>query len=76
MLAAAWRAVRFWAAIAGYLKAYRGINEVIVTLLLNYVGIHIVSYRGGRTDDGGRAHPIPIRGDSRLACSCRYHASH
>lgn len=37
----------FWAAIAGYLKAYRGINEVIVTLLLNYVGINIVSYAAG-----------------------------
>jgi ABC-type uncharacterized transport system permease subunit len=36
-----------WAAIAGYLKAYRGINEVIVTLLLNYVGINIVSYAAG-----------------------------
>lgn len=33
-----------WALIPAYLKAYRGINEVIVTLLLNYVGIHIVSY--------------------------------
>jgi len=33
-----------WALIAGWLKAYRGINEVIVTLLLNYVGINIVSY--------------------------------
>jgi general nucleoside transport system permease protein len=33
-----------WAGIAGYLKAYRGINEVIVTLLLNYVGINLVSY--------------------------------
>lgn len=37
----------FWAAIAGFLKAYRGINEVIVTLLLNYVGINIVSYAAG-----------------------------
>lgn len=33
-----------WAAIAGALKAYRGVNEVIVTLLLNFVAIHIVSY--------------------------------
>ncbi len=33
-----------WALIPAYLKAYRGINEVIVTLLMNYVGIHIVSY--------------------------------
>lgn len=36
-----------WAAIAGYLKAYRGINEVIVTLLLNYVGINLVSFAAG-----------------------------
>jgi len=34
----------FWAAIPGYLRAYRGINEVIVTLLMNFIGIHIVSY--------------------------------
>jgi len=33
-----------WAAIAGVLKAWRGVNEVIVTLLLNFVAIHIVSY--------------------------------
>lgn len=36
-----------WALIPAYLKAYRGINEVIVTLLLNYVGINIVSYAAG-----------------------------
>ncbi len=34
----------FWAAIPAYLKAYRGINEVIVTLLMNFVAIYIVSY--------------------------------
>lgn len=33
-----------WAAIPAYLKAYRGTNEVIVTLLMNFVAIHIVSY--------------------------------
>lgn len=33
-----------WAAIPGYLRAYRGINEVIVTLLMNFIGVHIVSY--------------------------------
>lgn len=33
-----------WAAIPGYLRAYHGINEVIVTLLMNFIGIHIVSY--------------------------------
>jgi simple sugar transport system permease protein len=33
-----------WAFIAAYLKAYRGINEVITTILLNYIGIYVVSY--------------------------------
>lgn len=33
-----------WAAIPGYLKAYRGVNEVIVTLLMNFVAIQMVSY--------------------------------
>ena len=33
-----------WALFPGYLKAYHGINEVIVTLLMNYVAINIVSY--------------------------------
>ncbi|MBC8038309.1 MAG: ABC transporter permease [Rhizobiales bacterium] len=33
-----------WAAVAGLLKAFRGINEVIVTLLMNFIAIHIVSY--------------------------------
>lgn len=36
-----------WALIPALLKAYRGINEVIVTLLLNYVGIHLVSFAAG-----------------------------
>jgi len=33
-----------WGAIPGYLKAYHGINEVIITLLMNYVGIDLVNY--------------------------------
>ncbi|MES0884384.1 ABC transporter permease [Roseibium sp. SCP14] len=33
-----------WAAIPAYLRAYRDINEVIVTLLMNFIAIHIVSY--------------------------------
>lgn len=33
-----------WAGIAGVLRAYRGVNEVIVTLLMNFIAIHIVSY--------------------------------
>ncbi len=33
-----------WGIIPGYLKAYRGINEVITTLLLNYIAINFISY--------------------------------
>jgi ABC-type uncharacterized transport system permease subunit len=33
-----------WAAIPAVLRAYYGVNEVIVTLLMNFIGIQIVSY--------------------------------
>ena len=33
----------FWGGIAGVLRAYRGTNEVISTLLLNFIGIAVVS---------------------------------
>ncbi|MEO0985040.1 MAG: ABC transporter permease [Cyanobacteria bacterium J06639_14] len=33
-----------WGAIAGYLKIARGLNEVLTTLLLNYVAQSLISY--------------------------------
>ncbi len=36
-----------WGLIPGYLKAYHGLNEVIITLLMNFVAINIVSYVAG-----------------------------
>ncbi len=33
-----------WAAIAGFLKARTGAHEVIVTIMLNYVGFYLVFY--------------------------------
>jgi general nucleoside transport system permease protein len=33
-----------WSAIAGWLRARLGVNEVIVTLLLNYIAINITEY--------------------------------
>lgn len=36
-----------WALIPALLKAYRGVNEVIVTLLMNYIGLNLVSYFAG-----------------------------
>jgi simple sugar transport system permease protein len=32
------------AAIPAFLRAFRGVSEVVVTIMLNYVGIHFVSY--------------------------------
>lgn len=33
-----------WGALAGLLKAWRGVHEVISTIMLNYVGLNLVSY--------------------------------
>ncbi len=33
-----------WGLIPGYLKAYRQVNEVITTLLLNYIAQNLISY--------------------------------
>ncbi len=37
----------FWGLIPGYLKAYYGMNEVILTILMNFIAINIVSYVAG-----------------------------
>ncbi|MBD2568244.1 ABC transporter permease [Anabaena lutea] len=34
----------FWGLIPGYLKAIKGVNEVITTLLLNYIAVYLISY--------------------------------
>jgi len=33
-----------WGAIAGFLKAWRGVHEVITTIMLNFIGINIATY--------------------------------
>lgn len=33
-----------WGLIPGYLKAIKGVNEVITTLLFNYIAINLISY--------------------------------
>ena len=43
-LFAAMLAGAFWAAIPGALRAYRGVNEVITTLMMVYIGIHFTNY--------------------------------
>ena len=34
----------FWGAIAGALKAYRKVNEIVSTLLMNYIALYLVNY--------------------------------
>ncbi|MCB9420009.1 MAG: ABC transporter permease [Ardenticatenaceae bacterium] len=34
----------FWAVLPAFLRAYRGISEIVVTIMLNFVGIYLVSY--------------------------------
>lgn len=43
-LIAAMLAGGLWAGIAGYLRARFGINEIIVTVMLNYVAMYFVQY--------------------------------
>ena len=33
-----------WGIIPGYLRAYRGVSEIVVTLMLNYVGIYFINW--------------------------------
>ena len=33
-----------WGAIAGILKAYRNVNEVITSIMLNYIGMYLVNF--------------------------------
>lgn len=51
-----------WGAIPGYLKAKRGINEVIVCIMLNYVASLFTSYlvNGPFKGEGMEAHTDPL----------------
>lgn len=33
-----------WGLVPGYLRAYRGVSEIVVTLMLNYVGVYLISF--------------------------------
>jgi len=44
MIVIAWLAGAAWAAIPGFLKAKRGANEIVTSLLMNYIAILFVSY--------------------------------
>jgi len=33
-----------WALLPAFLRAYRGVSEIVITIMLNFVGIYFVSY--------------------------------
>lgn len=43
-LAAGFAGGALWALVPAWLRAYRGVSEVVTTLMLNFVGIQLVSY--------------------------------
>jgi simple sugar transport system permease protein len=53
-----------WALLPAYLKAWHTINEVIVTLLMNYIGINLISYAvsGPMMEEGA---PYPYSAEIR-----------
>jgi general nucleoside transport system permease protein len=55
MLVAAALAGAAWAAIAGWLKVWRGVSEVISTIMLNFVAAAVISYlvQGPLMEAGG-----------------------
>jgi simple sugar transport system permease protein len=56
-----------WALIPAYLKAWHNINEVIVTLLMNYIGINLVSYAvSGPMLEEGAPYPYSAEIDKAL----------
>jgi simple sugar transport system permease protein len=56
-----------WALIPAYLKAWHNINEVIVTLLMNYIGINLVSYAvSGPMLEEGAPYPYSAEIDKSL----------
>lgn len=61
-----------WGAFAGYLKARHRVNEVITTILLNYIAILVVSYfthgplKADRTSAASMPHTLEVQVASRL----------
>jgi len=48
-----------WSAIAGLLKAHRGVQEVISTIMLNYIAFYLLSYAvdGGPLQESAKYYP-------------------
>ncbi|MGI6358173.1 MAG: ABC transporter permease [Bacillota bacterium] len=51
-----------WAAIPGVLKAYANVNEVISSIMMNYIGMYLVNYLVARTIfDSLRNQSLPVK---------------
>jgi ABC-type uncharacterized transport system permease subunit len=63
MLVAAFAAGAAWALVPAYLRAWHGVNEIITTLMLNYVAVLWVNYLvyGPWKDPAGRNFPYTPR---------------
>lgn len=57
-----------WGAIPGYLKATRNMNEIIVTILMNYIAILLASYfvHGPLKEEGWNTQTPPVAETARL----------
>lgn len=70
MVAAAAAAGAFWGGVAGYLRARWNVSEIITTLMLNYVAIHLADYfiYGPWRDPASLGFPMtaPFPGSARL----------
>jgi simple sugar transport system permease protein len=57
-----------WGAIPGYLKAARDMNEIIVTILMNYIAIFVVSYfvHGPLKEEGWNTQTPPVAATAQL----------
>ena len=61
-----------WGAIPGFLKARYRVNEVITTILMNYIAILVVSYfthgplKADRTSSASMPHTLEVQISSRL----------
>ncbi len=56
----AFAAGAFWGGIPGFLRAYMGVNEILTSLMMNYVAIFFVDYLvyGPWKDPGGYGFPL------------------
>lgn len=57
-----------WGGIAGYLKAKRGVNEVITTIMLNWIALYLSSYVVGHFMlQKGQQRSLPIQESASLS---------